>query len=473
MPTPSRPAVPTPPKPAVPVKPVAPEEAKSGGDAPAPEAAPVKKKSGKLALWISLGAVPVVLIGLAVAFYFLGRSGKLPEKLKESGAKYAEKVNALLRIKSAEAPPAGGETPKTAAAQPGKAAPAAPPKPPKPPEPPKPVTRPEFIKEIDRILADYRNNPDAAGEKTFLSRADTFLIEFLPAVTPEEKHAMATLLIAYAPLDDRLRAEPRRAAQAKIIQDRLDARARRLAEAEQARKDEEARREREEKERQEKLAEQRREEEKFRKENEARVAKVKKELEALSRELGAAFVKTVRRTEPAALEEALAKAKEYRLPDESNTPAEKAMFKELQDLRNWLPGAVKEFDRFRAEIARITPENPFPMEIRRELVNVVGVTPGKEVKFRTPSGAEGVVNMRRPRDRRRVFEGLKETLKVSNLHFYYEFLEGALSPLALQEIPNARWKKYMPLFSPPLRILGPPPPGGGPGRRPPPPPRRR
>ena len=141
---------------------------------------------------------------------------------------------------------------------------------------------------------------------------------------------------------------------------------------------------------------------------------MKKDLEALSRELGAAFVKTVRREEPKALEEALAKAKEYRLPDESNTPAEKAMFKELQDFRNWLPGAMKEFDRFRAEIAKITPENPFPMEIRRELVNVVGVVPGKEVRFRTPSGVEGRVNMRRPRDRRQVFDGLRETLKISS-----------------------------------------------------------
>ena len=458
---PPRPAVPTP-KPVAPAKPAAPEEAKSGEDAPAPEAGSVRKSGGKLVLRILLIAVPVVLIGLAVAFYFLGRSGKLPEKLKDPGAKYAEKINALLRIKSAEAPPAGGETPKTAAAQPGKAAPAAPPEPPKPPEP---VTRPEFIQRIDKILADYRNNPDAAGERTFLEHADHFLVRFLPAVTPEEKHSLATLLIAYAPLDDRLRAEPRRAAQAKIIQDRLDAQARRLAEAEEAKKEEAARREREEKERREKQAEQQREEEKLRKENEARIAKVKRDLEALSRELAAAFVKALLEEDPKGLEEALAKAKEFQLPDESNTAVEKTMFKEFQDFRNFLPGAMREFDRFRAETAKITPQNSFPVEIRRELVNVIGVTPGKAVVFRTPSGGEGRVNMRRFRERRQVLDGLKETLKLNNVHFYYEFMEGALSPMAVKEIPNARWKKYLPLFSPPLRILGPPPP--------PPPPRRR
>ena len=453
-----------------------------GEEDAAPEAAPAGKKKGKVLLWASLGAVPVVLIGLAAAFYFLGRSGKLPEKLKDPGAKYVEKVNALFRIKSPGTPPAGVETPKTATAQQTGPVPAEPPKPPKPPEPPKPVTRPEFISRIDKILADYRNNPDASGEKVFLDHADSFLVKFLPAVTPEEKHAVATLLIAYAPLDERLRAEPRRAGEAKIIQDRLDERARRLAEAEQAKKEEAARREREEKERQEKLAEQQREEEKFRKENEARMAKVKSDLAALAKELGTAFVNSILREDPKILDEALAKAKEFQLPEESNTAAEKAMLKELRDFANFLPGAKREFDRFRTEIAKITPQNSFPVEIRlnkrRELVNIIGVVPGKEVKYRTPSGsAEGRINMRRPRDRRQVFDGLGETLKVNNLHFYYEFLEGELSPLAVKEISgNAGWKKYLPLFSPPLKILGPlppPPPGMAPGRRPPPPPGRR
>ena len=182
----------------------------------------IERPSRNKALLISWGiAAPIFLILLAVLFYILAAKGKLPEQLKAPGEKYTAFVNSLLKIKG-NAPEAQGAAETAAAKETPKARTPAPqvtvlPPPPKP----VPVTRKEFISGVEKLLADYRNNPDKG--MAFLNSADEFMAKFLPTVTKEEQEALNSLRIAYGPADELLRVNPARLKAQKAIENRLEA----------------------------------------------------------------------------------------------------------------------------------------------------------------------------------------------------------------------------------------------------------
>lgn len=387
--------------------------------------------------------LPIFLIFLAVLFYVLAQKGKLPEKLKAPGEKYAAFVNSVFKIKKA----APG-TAQTAAPQ------GVPPQDlPKPK--PKPVTRKAFVDGVKNLLDNYRSNPDKGIQ--FLENADKLLAQFLPVITDEEAKALSALRVAYAPADENFRFAPKRQEAVNAWKQRLqaerDAKANALkAQLESAKQQQSA------------AESQAAEEAKLREqaartkaENDARTRKLTEDFNKIYQSLAKGFYLSIDNNSPQPLNDALTQAQAYLISSSCTTPAELAKIAEFKAFQKFLPGALKEIFKYKAAMEKISESYPVPpltVQVGSSMRNIVKVVPGKAVYYQSYDGKIKKLSMNKGRIRKEFFNAIAlSPLKSSRHIFYYEFMEKKVSQAALAQIKRSDWEKYLKLFSPELKLV--------------------
>ena len=416
---------------------------KDGGKKAEKKKRSVERPSGSARTLVSIFLVlPLLLLILAAAAYFVGKIGKL----KEPGKKYVAAVNKLLKIKSADEK-SKDPAQQSASSAPSEAAAAAPSK-------PVPVTRPEFISGVDSLISMYRND-QANNAMKFLEGSDKLIARYSPPRTEEEKKAFASLRKVYAWLDEEKRANP---AREKVIA----AIARGAAEQQAALEKERLRIQQEKERKAIEEARQRKESAQAEaraqaalKENERLTKELKAETEKHYRKMAEGFLKSIRKNDPQFFQAAVNDAAALiLLPPQ--TPEQTRLTADFQDFhKNFIPKAFKEFEAFYLLLKRVSPEVPLQVEWRGGLVDVIKIVPGKDITYRSSDGSTGgKLNMRNKRVRRDLFRMLEIKFQARNHVFYYEFLEGTLSKEAVSKLPNAGWQRHLIHFDPPIDLKG-------------------